>query len=63
MPVEVIYRDRRTPEQFIRNELDNNPASGMSAQTKVTMPSTRTTTTIYNQGFQTHPMKPSLLNE
>jgi hypothetical protein len=63
MAVEVVYRDRRNAEQFIRRELDNNPVSGMAAQTKVTMPSTRTTTTIYEQGFQTRPMKPSLLNE
>jgi hypothetical protein len=63
MPVEVIYRESRNPAQWIRDELGNNPASGISAQTKVTVPSTRTTTTIYNQGFQTHPMKPSLLNE
>jgi hypothetical protein len=63
MPVEVIYRENRSPTQRLRDELGNDPATGISAQTKLTLNSTRTTTTIYEQGFQTHPPKPSLLNE
>ena len=63
--VEVIYRSDRNPAQRIRDELGNQPSEGITAQTRVTVPSTRTVATVYEQGYQSYPprIKPSLLNE
>jgi hypothetical protein len=60
--VEVIYRDGRKPAERIQNSLGNLP-SGIPSQTNVSVNPVQTTTTVYEQGFQTRPTKPSLLNE
>jgi hypothetical protein len=62
MAVEVIYRNDRKPAERIQNSLGNLP-SGIPSQTTVSVNPVKTTTTIYEQGFQTHPTKPSLINE
>jgi hypothetical protein len=61
--VEIIYRDDRRPAERLRDELGNVTASGIPSQTTVTLNSTRTTTNVYECGYQTRPAKPSLLNE
>jgi hypothetical protein len=59
---EIIYRDDRKPSERIENSLGLGP-SGIPYQTKVSVNPVQTTTTVYEQGYQTHPTKPSLLNE
>jgi hypothetical protein len=62
MPVEIIYRDGRRPTERIRDSLSNLP-SGIPYQVEVSVNPTKTTTCVYENGFQTRPTKPSLLNE
>jgi len=59
---EIKYRDDRRPSERITSSLDCLP-SGIPSQTTVSLNPVKTTTTVYEQGYQTHPTKPSLLNE
>jgi hypothetical protein len=63
--VEVIYRNSKTPEQRLRNELGNVTSRVIPSQTTVTLNSTRTTTNLYERGYQTTGKEKgrSLLNE
>jgi hypothetical protein len=60
--VEVKYSNDRKPSERITNSLGVLPC-GIPYQTKVSVNPVQTTTTVYEQGYQTHPTKPSLLNE
>ena len=60
--VEVKYSNDGKPSERITNSLGVLP-SGIPYQTKVSVNPVQTTTTVYEQGYQTHPTKPSLLNE